>query len=88
MKNVGDPCPYCSKPLSKALIDYKRRSKANNARASIAKAKANGSKMGREKVRDDAKILKLRRKGFSIRAIAWATGVSTTAVQRSLKENK
>jgi hypothetical protein len=65
-----------------------RYGKVKNAHASVAKAKARGSFLGRRKKRDDVAIGKLRAKGMSIRAIAKATNVSTTAVQRSLKGAK
>lgn len=85
MKSAGDPCPYCQEPLSGEVIMRKRRSAAENAHASRAKAKANGTKMGRPKIRDDKLIRELRRQGHTIREIALIVGVSTAAVQRGLK---
>ena len=67
------------------LIVVGKIKKRNNAKASVAKAKANGSFLGRNKKRDDKLIAALRKTGMSIRAIAARTGVSSTAVHRSLK---
>lgn len=81
-------CPHCGKNTSLRESDqaeYARRKKAN-ANASREKAKANGVKMGRKKKRDDNKIKALRILGFSIREIAFQTGVSTAAVQRTLND--
>ena len=80
-------CPHCG--LGTTLKDadpqeYKRR-KIANAIASSKKAKANGSHIGRNKMRDDLEIRKLRAKGLSIRAIAKEIGMSTATVQRGLK---
>jgi len=62
-----------------------RSKKRENAKASIRKAKENGSRIGRNKIRNDENIAKLRKRGMTIRAIAKVEGVSTTAVQRALK---
>ena len=62
-----------------------RALKRENAFASIAKAKANGSKLGRKKIRNDKRIRSLRAQGFTIRQIARLEKVSTGAVQRGLK---
>lgn len=64
----------------------RRRLRVENAFMSRAKARTKGSKLGRKKRRDDETIRKLRREGRTIRAIAKATGVSTTAVQRALHD--
>lgn len=80
-------CRHCGKDSSLKIsdpVEYRRR-KVANARASLAKMRANGKNGGRPKVRDDARIKELRNKGLSIREIAQACGVSTTAVQRGLK---
>lgn len=88
MKSVGDPCPYCDEPLSGKTLMRKRRSAADNAHASRAKAKANGTKMGRPKKRDDKLIRELRRQGHSLRDVAIIARVSVGAVQRSIKDSK
>lgn len=66
------------------LVVVGKIKKRRNGRASIEKAKANGSLLGRNKKRDDKLIADLRKTGMSIRAIATQTGVSSTAVHRSL----
>lgn len=86
MKKVGDLCPYCKIPLSEQTLFLKKLAKQENARNSSIKAKKNGNrKGGRNKKRDDILIKSLRESGLTIRAIAKQSGVSTTAVQRSLK---
>jgi phage terminase large subunit GpA-like protein len=80
-------CPYCHKDMRLKISnpeEYKRR-KAANARASAAKALANGTHVGRKKIRNDEQIRHLRSLGKSIRQIAFECGVSTAAVQRGLK---
>lgn len=64
-----------------------RIGKRENAKASSRKAKENGSRIGRKKIRNDENICRLRDRGLSIRAIAKLEGVSTTAVQRSLADS-
>jgi DNA invertase Pin-like site-specific DNA recombinase len=54
-------------------------------KAGLDAAKRKGKRLGRPKRRDDDQIRALRAQGKSIRQIAKAVGVSTTAVQRSLK---
>lgn len=71
--------------LKAALRILGTEQKRNGGLASLAKAKQNGVKLGRKKKRDDAAIKMLRDAGLSIRAIATAQGVSTSAVKRSLK---
>jgi DNA invertase Pin-like site-specific DNA recombinase len=53
--------------------------------AGLRRAKAQGKRLGRRKLRDDAQIRRLRSEGKSIRAIAKLIGLSTTAVQRGLR---
>lgn len=69
------------------LDDINYEKKAANARRSVEKALAKGSYLGRNKKRDDVRIAELRKQGLSIRAIAKEAGVSSTVVQRSLKES-
>jgi hypothetical protein len=59
-----------------------------NARKSLQKALANGSRIGRKRKRDDALILRARKKGMSMREIAKLAEVSLWSVQRSLKDAK
>lgn len=61
------------------------RRKIANAKASAKKAKANGTHVGRNKIRDDVQIRSLRKLGKSIRQIAREIGLSASAVQRGLK---
>lgn len=80
-------CPHCGKETTLRIANpelYKKR-KIENARNSIIKAKSNGTKMGRPKVRDDQVIAELRRQGKSIRAIAAIVGTSSSTVFQSLK---
>ena len=74
-----------ARSLKEALVVLGRIKKRRNARASVAKAKARGTKMGRPKKRNDEAIQKLRDRGFSYRKIAKFERISTTAVQRALK---
>lgn len=80
-------CPHCGKDTRLKLsnpTEYKRR-KIENAKRSITKAKASGTKLGRPLIHDRAKMKALRRAGYSFRAIALELKCSTTAVQRGLK---
>lgn len=81
---VGEKCPRCKREITEQIVRKLKDIKSQNARDSIAKAKARGTKLGRPKLRDDAKINELRCKGFTIREIARAVGLSTAAVQRGL----
>lgn len=87
---VGDPCPYCLRTLTKKVFKEKYMRKVANARLSVKKAIANGNHRsgGRPKLRDDNLIRLLRKKGLSIRAIAREIGLSTSAVQRGLKNEQ
>jgi len=55
--------------------------------AGLRSAKARGKRLGRPKIRDDAKILELRSKGLSIRQIANQLNISKGAVQRGCTQN-
>ncbi len=86
----GDECPGCFRALTSWSFDEGRRRKTQNAtnthKKLLAKFKETGVwPGGRPKVRDDAEIKRLRKKGLSIRAIANEIGLSTSAVQRGLK---
>lgn len=74
--------------VEQVILEYKREKKVANALSTVAKAKERGSFLGRRKIRDDALIAKLRADGLTMRQIAQKSGVSTTAVQRSLAESK
>lgn len=69
-----------------AWHNLKRSRKIENARASSYKAQNRGHRLGRKRIRDNSKIQKLRREGLTIREIAAQVHLSTTAVQRALKE--
>lgn len=80
-------CPHCSKETTLKISnpeEYRRR-KILNAKRSRAKAKKNGTKLGRPKLRNDELIKKLRSDGLSIRAIALKVGLSTAAIQRGIR---
>ncbi len=59
--------------------------KGERVRSGLDAAKAKGTRLGRPKVRDDAKIRFFRDKGLSIRGIAKELGISAGAVQKALK---
>ena len=82
----GDPCPYCYKVLTRQVFKEKRRRKIANAHASREKAKARGTKFGRPRVASYEEIVALRRKGLSMRSIAFETKSSIGSVQRAIKE--
>lgn len=89
----GDECPGCFRALTQWSFDEARKRKAANAYNTYKKLKDKFAKTGvwaggRPKQRDDNQIKKLRRKGLSIREIAREIGLSTSAVQRGLKEPK
>lgn len=81
-------CSYCQRPYTPAEIEARKVERQANMAASRAKARANGTPLGRKKRGDTALILKLRAEGYSIRGIAQLAQVSTTAVQRRLREAK
>jgi len=83
-----DTCKFCYRPMTEEILKEKQKRKIDNARASVAKAKANGNRLGRRKIRDDNQIRALRREGLSIRDIAAKIGLSTAAVQNGLKGAK
>jgi DNA invertase Pin-like site-specific DNA recombinase len=68
-----------------ALAAFERSLIQERVRAGLRRARAQGKRIGRRKVRDDAQIRRLRADGLSIRAIGKAVGLSTTAVQRALR---
>jgi DNA invertase Pin-like site-specific DNA recombinase len=81
-------CKFCYRPITQDVIDEKRRRKVENARNSARKAKLNGNRGGRKKIRDDEQIKRLREQGLTMREIAAEIGLSTTAVQRGLNDYK
>jgi len=62
-----------------------RIKKRKGMEVSLKKMKERGNTPGRKKTRDDEQIMKLRKRGLSMRAIAKLCGVSTTAVQRGIR---
>lgn len=84
-KQVGDPCPYCKRKLTREVMQAKAKAKSDNAYATIEKKRINGTKGGRTKKRDDEIIKALRTRGLSMRAIAKIVGFSTATVQKGLK---
>lgn len=78
-------CPYCKRQFTAKEIVERRQKRIQNALDSRNKAKANGNKLGRKKIRDDLSIRKLRALGYTIRFIANLQGISTASVMRALK---
>jgi len=78
-------CPKCKKSYSKAELKQRREAKVKNLLKSLAKARRNGTKLGRKKIRDDDQIKKLRAQGFTLREIAAKIGLSMGTVQRGLE---
>lgn len=68
-----------------AFAQFERDLIVSRVRAGLEHAKRKGQRLGRPKRRNDEKIRELRNKGHTIRDVARLAGVSTTAVQRSLK---
>lgn len=84
-----DPASVVLAHLLRAWTELKRNRRIENARNSAIKAQQSGNirKTGRKKKRDDIRIRELRKAGLSIRKIASQVGVSTTAVQRAIKDD-
>jgi len=69
-----------------AVAQLERDIIAERVKAGLRRARENGKKLGRPRVRVDGKeILRMRSKGLSLRAIARETGVSRTTVSDVLK---
>jgi DNA invertase Pin-like site-specific DNA recombinase len=79
-----DPCPYCHRKLTPQVRQLKIKIKSDNARNSLAKAKANGVKIGRKRTIDYDKAKALRMAGFSIRKIAKEMKCPASTVQRAI----
>jgi len=82
---IGEECPRCRRVVTSSVLQEKYRRRVENARASLAKAKANGTKIGRPMSTNYDRIRSLRKAGLSIRAIAAREKTSTATVQRALK---
>jgi len=64
-----------------AVAQLERDIIAERVKAGLRRAKENGKKLGRPKVKvDGQEILRMRSEGLSLRAIAKATGISRTTV--------
>ena len=63
------------------------RHKLKSLRIQLARetARLNGEQIGRKMKRDNAEIIRLRKEGLSIKAIAQKLGCSTMPVQQALK---
>lgn len=68
-----------------AFVEFEASIIKMRVMAGLDLAKKRGKKLGRPKKRDDEKIRALRNQGHSLREVARLAGVSTMAVQRSLK---
>jgi hypothetical protein len=77
-------CDECHDKAHGVERDYKGFNSSTLIKIGLDAARKRGKKLGRPKLRDDAKIKELRAQGLSIRAIANALNTSTTAVQRGL----
>ncbi len=80
-------CNHCGEkvvPLKYSNpAEYKRR-KAENAILSVAKARANGTRMGKKRKMDYEKIRELRAKGLTFREISIELNCSTSPIQAAL----
>lgn len=80
-------CWKCGETRSLRDVDpkeYKKR-KIENMLKSFAKAKANGTHIGRPILRDDKAIRRLRKQGLTMSEIALQLKTSIASVQRGLK---
>ena len=68
-----------------SVAEFERSLIQQRVQMGVEKAKARGVKFGRPKLRDDSKILALRKQGKSIRQIARELKVSIGAVNRGLR---
>lgn len=71
-----------------AFAEFEANLIRERVRAGLMHAKQKGKQLGRPKRRDDAKILNLRREGWSVREIAKQTNSSIGSVQRALSSTK
>lgn len=79
-KKAGDPCPYCKRPITEQILKDKRDAKIANAISSLAKAKANGKRLGRPPRAVASEVLELRKQRYSYRAIAKRLGCAVSTV--------
>ncbi len=81
-------CNHCGKEIVPLKIsdpaEYKRR-KSDNALLSLAKAKANGTRMGKKRKMDYPKIRELRAKGLTFKEISRELNCSTSPIQAALR---
>lgn len=68
-----------------ALSQLERDIIRSRVSAGLAAAKARGVAIGRKKKRDDDEILRLRKEGLSVRAIARQLKIAKGSVQKALK---
>ncbi len=79
-------CHFCQQPITKKVLAEKYKRKVENAKASAAKAKTNGTHLKTKlKKRNDEQIKALREQGLSLRVIAKIVGLSHHTVANSLK---
>jgi len=80
--------------VASAFAAFERRLIQERVKAGLARAKANGQKLGRpfgwtvEKRKHEDEVLTLRRNGVSIRRIAATVGIAKSTVQVIVKEAK
>jgi DNA invertase Pin-like site-specific DNA recombinase len=70
------------------FAEFERRIIRERVNAGVARAKANGTKLGRRRVKPsvEARILKLRASGDGILKIGKKLGIGTSVVQRVFKK--
>lgn len=80
-------CPHCKRETALYKYDpeeYRRR-KISNIQRSMAKAKADGTPIGRPRSVSYSRVCELRKQGFTLAAIAHELKCTISTVQRALK---
>ena len=90
-KGVGDTTTTAGKAMFQMLgvfAEFERGIIRERVNAGLARARANGVKLGRRRVKPsiEADIVKLRAKGLGIHKIRKKLGVGTSVVQRVFRE--
>lgn len=86
MGKLRTNCKYCGHVYTEQETARRVLAKKENAARSRQKAKERGVSLGRRQVAFASTVVPLREKGYSIRKIAKILGISTTPIQRLLKE--
>lgn len=77
-------CKHCGSEITPEMVKARKRKRMENVSAGLLARQAEGLPIGRPKARDDEAIVKLRRQGMSIRAIAKELKCSAGSVQSAL----